>query len=125
MARVTAHRWIYCAPFTALQNLVPSGQVNSRNNDFDIVAAAQWVMWPIECRHVYVECLKKEITEHYWEPWSKQRWTTWKVTFRSAGDDARHDDRTRNVARQAVQRMEEVEMEVAEEGSARSDSGNE
>ncbi|KAH6644824.1 hypothetical protein C7974DRAFT_420253 [Boeremia exigua] len=125
MARVTADGLIYGAPFTALQNIVATGENDRKIPDLDIVAAAQWVIWPVECRHVYVECMKKENAVHYWEPWSRQRWNLWKDVFRHATGDGRHNDRTRDMAARAFQQMNEVEIEVDEEGSEGSVNGSE
>ncbi|PSN61561.1 hypothetical protein BS50DRAFT_625398 [Corynespora cassiicola Philippines] len=125
MARVTANGLIYCAPFTALQKLVSPGEPNSNNLEFDILAAAQWVMWPQECRYIYLECLKKETTEHYWEPWSKQKWATWKYAFRAAAEDAKDNDRMKDAASRALRQMEDIEMKVDKEASAGSGRGGE
>jgi hypothetical protein len=124
MARLTAHKLMYCAPWNALQDIVPSSQSMSKkpNLEHDIIAAAQWVIWPSECRYVYQECLKKETATHYWKPWSMQQWRHWKREFGVVAESAQFDDETRGVARQAVRRMEDVEEEVVDEGSA--GSGN-
>jgi hypothetical protein len=125
MARVTAKDMIYCAPFTALGRLTSLTESNAKIYDVDIEGAAQWVMWPLECRHVYVECLKRETTVHYWEPWSKQRWVAWKRAFEAATEKVEHDDRTRRLASRALQQMLEIEIVVDEEESAESSSGSE
>lgn len=123
MARVTAMQLIYCAPFNALSDLVLSGDPESKPSfEFDIVAAAQWVVWPVECRYVYQECLKKETTTEYWKPWSKDRWEQWKGEFERVGKYEKYDEKTRSVASQALSRMRDVEEEIDEEGSGGSDS---
>jgi hypothetical protein len=117
MARLTAKDMIYCAPFTALTALTSPNEPTAKIYDVDIEAAAQWVVWPLECRHVYVECLKKEMTAHYWEPWSKQRWAAWKQRFETTAASAAHSDRTRSLASLALRQMIEVEMEIDEMGT--------
>jgi hypothetical protein len=116
MARLTANKLIYCAPFNALQDITPASPP-TRSFEFDIVAAAQWVAWPTECRYVYQECQKKATSEHYWEPWGKMQWTLWMQAFGRVADDSTYDDATRAVARKAMRQMKEVEEEVDEEGS--------
>lgn len=125
MARLTASDMIYCAPFNALEKLASTDEPISKLYDFDIEAAAQWVVWPLECRHVYAECLGKETTTHYWEPWSKQRWMTWKRAFGTAAEDAQHSGRARRLASQALQQMINVEIEANEEESVGSQSSSE
>jgi hypothetical protein len=119
MARLTSLRLVYCAPWNALSDLVrlESSQSKKDNLEYDIVAAAQWVVWPNECRYVYQECLKKQVTTFYWKPWSVQSWTQWKEIFEGIGEKAVYDDETRGVARKAVRSMKEVEEEIGEEGS--------
>jgi hypothetical protein len=117
MARLTAKDLIYCAPFTALTELASPNEPTPNIHDVDIEAAAQWVVWPLECRHVYVECLKKDTTVHYWEPWSKQRWAAWKQRFKMTAASAAHSDRTRGLASLALRQMIEVEMEIDEMGT--------
>jgi hypothetical protein len=118
MARLTANQLIYCAPFNALQDITPSaGSSSTRSLEFDIIAAAQWVAWPTECRYVYQECLKKPVTEHYWEPWSKMQWKLWISEFGRVVEDTKYDDQTKSVARKALQQMKDIEEEINEEGS--------
>jgi hypothetical protein len=123
MARITAGKLIYCAPFNALPDIVPSSEPHSKRNlEYDIIAAAQWVIWPTKCRYVYLECLKRETANHYWEPWSQERWSQWKREFGLVVEKEQYDEQTRSVARQALQRMRDVEEEVEEEGSGGSGS---
>jgi hypothetical protein len=118
MARITASNLIYCAAFNALQDLTPPDKRHTKGSlEYDIVAAAQWVIWPVECRYVYQECVKKETTVHYWEPWSKEAWSRWKMEFRRVVETEQYNHRTKNVARQALHQMQDVEEEVGEEGS--------
>jgi hypothetical protein len=122
MARLTASDLIYCAPWTALRDIVPSGEAKSnakRSMEYDIVAAAQWLIWPDECRYVYKECMKKETTTHphYWEPFCKQSWATWKKELGYVMASELYDDQTKSVARRALDRMKNVEEEMDEEGS--------
>ena len=117
MARLTAKNMIYCAPFTALTAIASQNEPAPKIYEVDIEAAAQWVVWPLECRHVYVECLKKDTTAHYWEPWSKQRWSAWKQRFEMAAASAAQCDRTRSLASLALQQMIEVEIEIDEMGT--------
>ncbi|KAG0631869.1 hypothetical protein M758_1G285600 [Ceratodon purpureus] len=110
MARITAIGLMYCAPWNALSDLVIANDPGCKANvEYDIIAAAQWLVWPVECRYVYGECLKKETTEHYWEPWSKEKWRQWKLEFGRVGNCAGYDEKTRSVARQALSRMRDVE----------------
>jgi hypothetical protein len=123
MARITASKLIYCAPFNALQDIVSSGETQGKHNlEYDITAAAQWVVWPTECRYVYEECLKQDTSNNRWEPWSKQGWSHWKREFGLVVENEQYNDQTKSVARQALQRMKDVEEEVDEEGSV--GSGN-
>ncbi|KAF1937090.1 hypothetical protein EJ02DRAFT_459000 [Clathrospora elynae] len=127
MARLTAGDLIYCAPWNALQDILPSSEPKpdaKRSLEFDIVAAAQWVGWPDECRYVYQECMKKETTTHphYWEPFSKQNWARWKKEFGLVVESELYDDQTKNVARQALERMKNTEEEFDEECSVGSNS---
>jgi len=117
MARLTAKDMINCAPFTALTALASPNEPTPEIYDVDTEAAAQWVMWPLECRHVFIGCSKKDMTVHYWEPWSKQRWAAWKQKFESTTASAAHSDRTRNLASLALRQMIEVEMETDEIGT--------
>ena len=120
MARVTSSRLIYCDPFNSLQDLVQAEEPKpgaKRHLEYDIIAAAQWVLWPTECRYVYQECLKKETTVHYWEPWSKEFWGQVKKEFELVVDSPLYDDHTKSVARKTLQRMKDTEEEVDEEGS--------
>lgn len=119
MARITSKNLIYCATFSALQDIAKTAQSNqkqsanaTRHTNYDVVAAAQWVIWPDECRYVYRECLKKETMDHFWEPWSKDRWALWKREFEDVGKDARYLEQTRAVASKALERMEEIEKEA-------------
>jgi hypothetical protein len=82
-----------------------------RNLEFDIVAAAQWVIWPDDCRDVYQECREKEATTHsnYWEPFSKQNWERWKQEFEIVVASELYDDETKAVARQARGQMGETD----------------
>jgi hypothetical protein len=107
---------IYCAPFTALTALAIPYEPTPKVYNIDIEAAAQWVVWPLECRYLYVECLKKDTTAHYWEPWSKQRWAAWKQSIEVAAVNVLHSDCTRNLANLAFQKMTEVELEIDEMG---------
>ncbi|CAI6317676.1 unnamed protein product [Periconia digitata] len=118
MARITASDLIYCGGFNALSDLVPSIQPNKdptrykkRNMDFSIIAAAQWVVGPHECRFVYHECLKRETIEHFWKPWSKEGWAFWKIEFANVIDNTHYDERTQVVAREALQQMETTEKQ--------------
>jgi hypothetical protein len=118
MARVTAIQLIYCAPFNALSDLMPSTEPHGKPNlECDINAAAQWVAWPLECRYVYKECSKKDITNDWWNPWSKQGWKQWKAEFGRVSESKDYDERTRAVARKAARCMSETEEEVDKEGS--------
>ncbi|KAF1951055.1 hypothetical protein CC80DRAFT_425436 [Byssothecium circinans] len=76
MARITAGKFVYCAPWSALQDILPPRKpTKKRTHAYDLFGAAQWVTWPNECRYVYHECMKQETTDHYWRPWSKERWS--------------------------------------------------
>jgi hypothetical protein len=128
MARLTSRDLIYCAPWNALRDIVPAKEPKlhiKRSSDCDVVAAAQWVIWPDECRYVYKECMKKETTTHphYWEPWCKQSWKVWKREFGYVVESELYDEETRSVARRALSRMEDTEEEVEKEGSVGSGSG--
>ncbi|KAF2877133.1 hypothetical protein BDV95DRAFT_139300 [Massariosphaeria phaeospora] len=113
MARLTANKFVYCAPFNALFDLEPSSASKSKPNlEYDIIAAAQWVIWPTECSYVYQECLKQETATFYWYPWAKDQWQQWKREFELVGENVQYDDQARSVARQALQRMKDIEEEV-------------
>lgn len=127
MARLTSLDLIYCAPWTALRDIVPQKEPKpnvKRIMEYDIVAAAQWLVWPEECRYVYKECMKKDVTTHphYWEPFSKQSWATWKRELGYVLASELYDDHTKGLARRALERMKNVQEEVDEEGSVGSRS---
>ena len=122
MARLTSSNLIYTDPFSILSHgFVEPRDIKpdvKRHPEYDIIAAAQWVIWPTECRYAYQECLKKETTENYWRPWSKQRWSEVRKEFALVVENPLYDEQTKDVARQALQRMKHTEEEVDEEGSA-------
>ncbi|KAH7334619.1 hypothetical protein BKA66DRAFT_544535 [Pyrenochaeta sp. MPI-SDFR-AT-0127] len=113
MARITASKLIYCAPFNALQDIVP--QSDKRSLECDIIAAAQWVLWPTECRYVYKECLKRQTTTHHWEPWSKEGWSLFKKGFEVVVENEEYNSHTKSIARQALEQMNSIEKEIAED----------
>ncbi|KAJ4301305.1 hypothetical protein N0V90_003396 [Kalmusia sp. IMI 367209] len=84
-------------------------------------AAAQWIIWPIECRYVYQECLKRETMDHFWEPWSRNRWSQWKKEFGSVLENDKYDDKTKSVVRKALREIKDIEKEIIEEDSGESD----
>ncbi|KAF2818627.1 hypothetical protein CC86DRAFT_154624 [Ophiobolus disseminans] len=117
MARLTASNLIYCAPFNCLPDLVKISERKTRldRTDFYALAAAQWIIWPTECRYVYQECLKRETIANHWEAWSKKGWGQWKAQFARIADSPLYDDPVTNVARQALQQMKDTEEEIDEE----------
>jgi hypothetical protein len=120
MARITANSFVYCAPFSALQDLAPPSPPKTKarfTNAHDVTAAAQWLIWPTECRYVYEECMNKETTVHFWEPWSKEAWSQWKEEFVRVTQNIRYEQGTRRVAMEALRRMSDVEEEAGDEGS--------
>ncbi|KAH8732127.1 hypothetical protein GQ44DRAFT_801160 [Phaeosphaeriaceae sp. PMI808] len=116
MARITASKLIYCAPFNALQDIVPDSEPHGKRNlEYDIIAAGQWVIWPTECRYVFEECLKRKSINNYWEAWSEEGWSQWKREFRLVIESEQYDADAQSVARRALQQMNAIEVEFSGE----------
>jgi len=114
IARITAHEFIDCAPHSALHYIQSDLLSEQRINPvpkYDIIAAAQWVIYQVPCEYVYRECLKNEIAEtgDLWTPWSKDRWCSWKTDFEFVAGSTQYDSEVRQVAARAVLVMKQVE----------------
>ena len=74
-------------------------------------ATAQWVAAEEEARWVYARCQEKEKTRksNSREIWSRENWEVWKVQFRLYSEHERVSLRGREVARAALQMMEQTE----------------
>jgi len=114
MARITAVGLLNCAAYSALHIIKPgflSGQQGKIVFDYDITAAAEWLLHSQTCEHVYRECMKIEKVQYgdNWTPWAKDQWCSWKTEFEFVAGSTQYDSEVRQVAARAVLVMKQVE----------------
>ncbi|PWY83414.1 hypothetical protein BO70DRAFT_361531 [Aspergillus heteromorphus CBS 117.55] len=120
MARLTASGFADCTLWSALRDILPGsgeypdlqrrpvdGPIKMGN---DINAAAQWVVWPEECRYVYERCRRGEGKNL----WCMENWREWKSQFAFVAGDGRFEGKFRDVAGRAARQMVECESEGGE-----------
>lgn len=115
MARLTSSNLIDCSILSSLDDILPSSAEypDLQNRPIDgpnklgnlVLGAAQWIMWPDECRYVYRECRKVESVSGLREMWSMERWREWKGQFGGLAGDGRFEERYREVAGRAYRQM--------------------
>jgi hypothetical protein len=123
IARITALGYIDCSSLCALYDILPSSydypdfktrKIGGPNRvSGDVIAGAQWIMWPDEGRFVYQQCKLTAKTDSRWEMWSIDRWKQWKDQLAFVAGDERFTSKARLVARLAGQQMVALEEEDA------------
>lgn len=71
----------------------------------DVIAGAQWLLWPEQGRYVYRECRKKDDIDGPRQMWSMQSWKQWKGQFGFVAGDERFGQQARLAARLARNKM--------------------
>ncbi|OJJ85929.1 uncharacterized protein ASPGLDRAFT_122491 [Aspergillus glaucus CBS 516.65] len=115
IARLTSSGLINCSVLCALADILPSSQsypdlekrkVGGPNRvGGDVIAGAQWVLWPGQGQYVYQECRKKDDIDGPRQMWSMQHWKQWKEQFEFVAGDERFGEQARLVARLARHQM--------------------
>jgi hypothetical protein len=77
----------------------------------DVIAGAQWILWPKECAYVYQQCKKVHKIEDVGDMWSMERWNIWKDQFAFVAKDQRFDAKAQEEAKLARERMSAIEEE--------------
>jgi len=121
IARITTLGFIDCGFLCALGDILPSSRnypdlekrkIGGPNRiGGDVIAGAQWIMWPDEGRFVYQQCKKVDKLDGPRAMWSMERWRQWKDQFAFVAGDDRFDSKARLVAKLAGQQMTAFEEE--------------
>ncbi|KAH7119919.1 hypothetical protein B0J11DRAFT_534869 [Dendryphion nanum] len=124
IARLTTLNLIDCGFLCALGNIVPSSynypdfktrKIGGPNRvGGDVIAGAQWILWPDEGAYVYQQCKKVEKIEGLRTMWSMERWNVWKEQFAFVTGDERFDTQARAVAKVVGRQMLALEKEDVE-----------
>lgn len=121
IARLTSSGLIDCGFLSALNDILPSSQnypnlekrrVGGPNRiGGDVIAGAQWLLWPEQGQYVYQECRKKDNIDGPRQIWSVQSWKQWKEQFEFVAGDERFGQQARRVSRLAWDKMLAYEVE--------------
>ncbi|RAK97549.1 uncharacterized protein BO80DRAFT_467777 [Aspergillus ibericus CBS 121593] len=121
IARITSSNLIDCGFLSSLREILPEHPEypNLATRPIDgpnklgnyMLGAAQWVMWPDECRYAYEQCKKHERVSGSREMWTMERWREWKRQFAFVAGDERFTPKYRDVAGRAYQQIVVVEEE--------------
>ncbi|KAH3954144.1 hypothetical protein HBH98_071390 [Parastagonospora nodorum] len=123
LARITMTGFSDCSFLCGLRGILPKGKkyslptpkvqegIRPADMGFRIQAAVQWLLEPDEACWVYVQCSKKEKTDkdNPRDTWSKENWVIWKAQLAFYRDNDLVEPSARDAARQALERMIEVE----------------
>ncbi|PYI11783.1 hypothetical protein BO78DRAFT_425671 [Aspergillus sclerotiicarbonarius CBS 121057] len=121
IARLTCSNLINCGFLSSLREILPSDReypdlakrpIDGPNKLGNyMLGAAQWIMWPDECRYVYEQCKRYESVSGPREMWSMERWREWKRQFAFVAGDGRFAQKYRDVAERAYRQILMVEEE--------------
>lgn len=121
MARLTSSGLIDCGFLCALSDILPSSRdypdlekrkVGGPNRiSGDVIAGAQWLLWPEQGRYVYQECKKRENIDSSRQMWCRTNWKEWKEQLEFIAGDERFGQQARLVARLARDQMLAYEAE--------------
>jgi len=127
MARLTALELIDCGFLCALGDILPASpfypdleerKIGGPNRiSGDVIAGAQWLLWPDEGRYVYQQCKKVETISGPRTMWSMERWNQWKDQLKWVAEDERFGAQARHVARMARHQMMAYEKDACQNGS--------
>ncbi|EGN96878.1 hypothetical protein SERLA73DRAFT_185094 [Serpula lacrymans var. lacrymans S7.3] len=122
IARITTSGLIDCGFLCALGDILPSSnnypdlekrKIGGPNRvSGDVIAGAQWIIWPDEGRFVYEQCKKVDKVDGPRTMWSMERWGMWKDQLAFVAGDERFNSEARLVAKLAGQRMVAIEGET-------------
>ena len=115
MARLTSLDLIDCGFLSSLEYILPSSREypDLKKRPIDgpnkignyLVGAAQWIIWPSECRYVYHQCQRIETVSGPRQMFSMERWREWKSQFAFVAGDERFAGKYRQVADLAYGRI--------------------
>ncbi|PVH94772.1 hypothetical protein DM02DRAFT_675956 [Periconia macrospinosa] len=123
LCRLTMTGFTDCSFFSGLRDILPRGKkmlapthivkcgVRPADIGVWLESAAQWVVAKEEAKWVYERCQKKEKTSKS-DPkdvWSMENWNTWKVQFKFYAEHELVSVKGREIAKAAMQMMEETE----------------